>query len=322
MINRIGQIFLFIILLPCNGIGQDLDYGAGYQMSLINNPALTGSEGDGTLRLSYLNFYPGNSYNLHSVYLSYDSYFPSLHGGAGFYITDDYLGGIINDLRGGFSYAYFLQAGEDLFINAGLSASFYHRGYNFGTAILPDQIDPLGGVSAPSSEYLANSGQTLFDVGAGFTFITGKLSGGFSINHLAEPDLSEQGYSADRLKRKYFVHLAGDLILNKAQGFNIRPLAYTSLQGDYITGGIGTVFESNHLSVSGLILGSSNKNINIQTGFSINAGRVRIYYNYCFNIVSENTFIPVSLIHHTGLAFSLNYVDKRNPVKTINYPKL
>ena len=115
----------------------------------MNNPALSGSEGDGVLRLSYLNFYPGNSYNLHSVYFSYDSYFPVLHGGAGIYLSDDYLGGIINDLRGGLSYAYFLKAGKDLFINAGLSASVFHRGFNFKNAVLPDQIDPLGGVVIP-----------------------------------------------------------------------------------------------------------------------------------------------------------------------------
>ena len=169
---------------------------------MMNNPSLSGSEGDGELRLSYLNFYPGNNYNLHSVYFSYDSYFPGLHGGAGIYLADDYLGGIINDFRGGLSYSYFLQAGKDLFINAGLSASVYHRGFNFDNAILPDQIDPLGGVSLPSSETLASSGRTVFDIGAGFLFISGKFSGGFSINHLAEPDLSATGYSNERLKKK------------------------------------------------------------------------------------------------------------------------
>ena len=61
-----------------------------------------------------------------------------------FILSDDYLGGIVNDMRGGLSYSYFFQAGKDLFINAGLSASFYHRGYNFDKAVLPDQIDPLG----------------------------------------------------------------------------------------------------------------------------------------------------------------------------------
>ena len=35
------------------------------------------------------------------------------------------------------------SGGKDLFINAGLTASVFHRGYNFGNAVLPDQIDPL-----------------------------------------------------------------------------------------------------------------------------------------------------------------------------------
>ncbi len=54
------------------------DSGPGFQIIMMNNPAFSGSEGDGILRLSYLNFYPGNNYNLHSVYFSYDSYFPGI----------------------------------------------------------------------------------------------------------------------------------------------------------------------------------------------------------------------------------------------------
>ena len=177
MLKKLIRIFILIVFGNIHCFGQSNEPGPGYQMLLKDNPAVSGSKGDGVLRLSYLNFYPGNNYNLHSVYLSYDSYFPSLHGGAGFYLTDDYLGGIVNDFKGGLSYSYFLQATKDLFINAGLSASVYHRGYSFEKAVLPDQIDPLGGVSIPSSEILANSGHTVFDIGAGFVFISGKLNG-------------------------------------------------------------------------------------------------------------------------------------------------
>ena len=53
----------------------------------------------------------------------------------------------------------FCRQGKTFYINAGLSASFYHRGYSFGKAILPDQIDPLGGVSFPSGETLTASGR-------------------------------------------------------------------------------------------------------------------------------------------------------------------
>ena len=62
--------------------------------------------------------------------------------------------------------------------------------------------------------------------------------------------------------------------------------------------------------------------MNIQTGFSIKAGKLSIYYNYRFNIASGNNLMPLSLLHQTGLAFSLNNVDKRKTIKTINFPKL
>ena len=322
MLWRLEIIISFIFFLPACCFGQETDPGPGYQMMMINNPSLAGSGGDGVLRLSYLNFYPGNNYNLHSVYFSYDSYFSELHGAAALYLTDDYLGGIINDFRGGLSYAYFLQAGKDLFINAGLSASIYHRGFNFANAILPDQIDPLGGVSIPSSEVLSASGRTVFDIGAGFLFTSGKFSGGFSINHLAEPDLSAAGNSNERLKRKFLIHLSGDFPLSKAQNLNIQPLTYFEIQGGFINGGAGAAIESRYLAINAVVLGDNGKNLNIQAGFSFKAGRITGFYNYRFNVVSGNELLPLSLLHQTGLAFSLNNVEKRNTIKTINFPKL
>ena len=322
MLKLLFKIFIFVIVIPSSCFGQETDPGPGFQMIMMNNPAFAGVEGDGVLRLSYLNLYPGYNYNLHSVYLSYDSYFPALHGGAGFYISDDYLGGIVNDLRGGLSYTYFLQAGKDLFINAGLSASIYHRGFNFNKAVLPDQIDPLGGVSVPSAEFLINSGKTVFDIGAGFLFITGNIFGGFSINHLAEPDLSETGLPNERLKRKLLLHLCADLSLNKTKSLKVRPLSYLVVQGHYLAAGSGAVLESNYLSISAIMLGDNGKNMNIQTGFSFDSGKVSIFYNYRFNVISGNKSMPFSLLHHTGLAFSLNNVDKRNLSKTINLPIL
>jgi type IX secretion system PorP/SprF family membrane protein len=322
MLKQLIIIFIFWFVLQVKCFGQEPDPGPGYQMMMISNPSLVGSSGDGEIRLSYLNFFPGNGYNLHSVYFSYDSYFQILHGGAGLYLADDYLGGIINDFRGGLSYAYFLQAGKDLFINAGLSASLYHRGFNFGNAVLPDQIDALGGVTLPSAEVLALSGRTVFDVAAGFLFITGKFSGGFSINHLAEPDLSTTGNSNERLKRKILVHFSGDFFLNESLNLKIQPLTYLEVQRSYLVLGAGAAFSSRYLSVNAILMQDNSKNLNIQTGFSLAAGRISVYYNYRFNAISGNKFLPFSLLHETGLAFSLNNVEKRNTIKTINFPKM
>ncbi|TAL81618.1 MAG: type IX secretion system membrane protein PorP/SprF [Bacteroidetes bacterium] len=322
MLKRLSKILIFLFIIPAECFSQEIDTGPGYQMIMMNNPAFSGSEGAGVIRMSYLNHYPGNNYNLHTVYFSYDTYLPMLHGGAGFYLSDDYLGGIVNDLRGGLSYSYFLQADKDLFINAGLSASFYRRGYNFNKAVFPDQIDPLGGVSIPSSEMLASNGKTVFDIGAGFLFIFRNVFAGFSINHLAEPGLSATDNINDKLKRKLLLHLSSDFNLNKKQNLKIRPQIYLGLQRGFLTAGAGAELEGNILSVNTIFIGDNGKNMNIQTGFSLKSGKICVYYNYRFNIVSGNSLMPLSLLHQTGLAFSLNNVDKRNLIKTINFPKL
>jgi type IX secretion system PorP/SprF family membrane protein len=321
MLKRISILIFVIGILNNDCFGQATDPAPGYQL-MMSNPALSGSEGDGIMRLSYLNYFPGNNFNLHSVFFSYDSYFPVLHGGAGFYISDDYLGGIVNDLRGGLSYAYFLQAGRKLFINAGLSGSVYHRGYNFDKAVLPDQIDPLGGISVPSSESVTNSGRTVFDIGAGFLFISGNIFGGFSINHLAEPDISLTGSSSERLKRKFLLHLSGDFNLNRTKRLKILPQAYLRLQGGLISAGAGAVLAINSLSANVIIINENKENLNLQTGFCFKSGKVSFYYNYRFNIVSGNNLLPFSLLHQTGITFSLNNVEKRNQIKTINLPEL
>jgi type IX secretion system PorP/SprF family membrane protein len=322
MIKQIFKYLLPVIIITFPAAGQDALYSPGYQWIMINNPAVTGSEGDGILRLSYLNIYPGNNYNLHSAFLSYDGYFPSLHGGAGFYLSDNYLGGIVNDIRGGFSYAYFLQAGRNLYINAGLSASLYHRGYNIGNVVLPDQIDPLGGVVFPPGESLDASGKTIFDIGTGFLFISGRIFGGFSVIHLSEPDLSDADSGNEKLKRKLLFHISGDFDLRKEKYLKIRPVGIFELQKGYLSSGTGAALETSYLSINTLVFADNSRNIDIQTGFSLSAGRISLFYNYRFNIKSGNRMMPLSLLHHTGIAMSLHNVDKRNIVKTINYPKL
>jgi type IX secretion system PorP/SprF family membrane protein len=314
---------LFIIsFLEINSFGQEVLSVLNYQGTMISNPALTGSEGDGLLRLSYQNLYPGNNYNLHSVCLSYDSYFPSLHGGAGFYLSDNYMGGMINDLKGGFSYSYFFRAGTDLFIGAGLSASFFHRGYDFSGTILPDQIDPLDGVVNISGESLSSRGKTVFDVGTGFLFIAGRVFGGIAFNHLTEPDLSNSELASNRLYRNILFHASGKIDIDAGKKLFLRPTGKIEFSKGLFTAGAGAVFETKNLSINSVLLADNQKNIDLQAGFSVKTGIIVVFYNYRFNIASGESLLPVSLMHSTGIALSLNNVDKRKTVKTINFPEL
>lgn len=315
-----GVFFIFFLFLTPAGFSQQVIYGPGYQLFVMNNPAFAGSNIDGTLRLAYTNFLPGNHYNFHSVFCSYDSYFSAIHGGAGFYISNDYQGGILNDLRSGLSYSYFLQAGRELFIYAGLSASLFHRGFNYRDAVFPDQIDPLGRVILPSSEIISDNNKTVFDVGTGFIFNYRNLTGGFSINHLTQPDLGINGASAEKLKRRYLLHLTADIELNTGEQFKITPLIFSEMQEQYFYTGLGAVLSYNFFTVNTVFIADKIKNFNIQTGFSMNIERLKIFYNYRFNVRSGNSLMPFSLIHQTGLTFSLNKVEKRIKFRTINLP--
>jgi type IX secretion system PorP/SprF family membrane protein len=322
MVRNLFGLVIFMLFLALKSFGQEGVPGLNYHATLISNPAFTGSKGDGILRLSYQNLYPGNYYNFHSVCLSYDRYFPSLHGGGGFYLSDNYLGGIINDLKGGFSYSYFFRAGTDLYIGAGLSASFYHRGFDFSETVLPDQIDPLNGVVNTSGESFSLRGRTIFDVGTGFLFISGKAFGGLAINHLAEPDLSTNDLVSNRLYRKLLIHGSWEIDINAEKKIFLHPIGKIEISRETTSAGAGVVFESKYLAVNTILLADNEKDIDLQTGFSIKTGFIAVFYNYRFNIASGQNLLPVSVMHYAGIALSLNNVDKRKTVKTINFPEL
>lgn len=316
-------LFCFTTLLAVKFIsGQETGYGFGYQTIIIDNPAVAGCEGDGIMRLSYMNHYPGRNYNLQSFFVSYDSFFPLLHGGLGAYVLNDHLGGVVNDLRGGFSYSYHLQADRNIFLNAGLSASFFRRGININNIILPDQIDPLNGYSLPSGETIDIRGRTVLDVGTGFMLFAGRYFGGLSINHLTRPGIAASGSDAEKLHRKYTIHIAGSFNLDSKQVSSITPVISGELQGERITAGTGAVVKAGIISLSAVLVFNNNPDMNLRTGFAIQKGSAGIFYNYSFNIVSPDSLVPMSLMHQAGLSVSLNDVDKRKAIKTINFPYL
>ncbi len=288
----------------------------------MNNPAFTGSvEGD-NLRLSYFNFLPGKSFNLHSFYVSYDSYFPVLHGGAGICVANDYMGSIVNDLRATVSYSYFLRASKDLYINAGLSAGLFRRGFNFRDAVFPDQISIMGDISGFTSEILPDMNRAVLDISTGFLFIWQHIFSGISISHLTEPDLHGRHNRDERLRRKYLINTAAEVETGNRYDIKARPLASLEIQGAFVSGSAGAVFESENLSAGILFIADNNKNIDIQPGFTIKAGSILFLYNYRLNLKSGESVLPLSVLHQTGIALNLNNVKKRLMVGTINLPRL
>ena len=286
------------------------------------NPALSGVSGTTNLSLIYYNYYPGQGYDLNSFFMSFDTYLPALHGGAGIYASNQVLGGMINELQTGFGYAYHLKATEELYINAGLTAAIINRSLNRGQIVLPDQIDPIGGNILPPGEQISYRNHTVFDVGAGFLFTYKKISGGFSLNHFAEPDISGTGISSQKLKRSYTVQLSGEFNEMASGDLSLFPLLSFHFAGDRYWISSGASVRYKIISVNALITGDNGNNLNMQTGLTAFAGKVAFYYSYKFNIISQGGQFPFSLMHVAGVTISLNSVDKRKLIKTINFPEL
>jgi type IX secretion system PorP/SprF family membrane protein len=321
---KVRAIYLFLICLSAGSVlsGQETNYGPGGNTLLFYNPGYSGVSEEGTLRMSYLNFYPGHSYNFQTFLVSYDSYIPAIHGGAGIFISNDHLGGIVNDLRGGLSYSYLFQAGEDLYISAGLSASVFSRGFDFGKAVLPDQIDAMGFITLPTAESLVNNTKSALDVATGVVVMAGKWFGGFSVSHLAQPDISNSGTSADRLKRKFLLNAAGDYGFGKMDKFRFRPVGAIEVQGRYLSFCEGAVVETPVISFNSAFFETSSKTIDMQAGFSVRQGKFAFFYNYKFNLKSGSPLLPFSLVHQAGLNVALTNVEKRIKAQTIKVPQL
>ncbi len=87
--------------------------------------------------------------------------------------------------------------------------------------------------------------------------------------------LDEPGVSEGKLKRNASAFiLPVILILSSEKNLKISPLGKFDMQKGYFSAGAGAVFESKYLSVNSLLLDDNEKNIDIQTGFSINSGKL------------------------------------------------
>ena len=313
-------ISLMMLTVPLCLAGQEK--GMEYHTLFVANPGVAGCEGNGTLRLSYMNYYPGYNYNLHSVTISYDGYFSEVHGGAGFYLSNDYLGGIVNDLKGGFSYSYYFKAGSDLYFSPGLSASFTRRAFSFSGIVFPDQIDPLLGAVLTSSQVPADMSHTVFDLTAGTGIFYKGLFGGISVSHLTQPDLSAGLSTESRIPRTLLLHLTGETDISSAGNLRLRPAGKLEYHRGFVSGGGGAVIETNYFSASTMLFYNNLKHTDIQTGIQVKVKDMKLFYAYRFNLAGGENLLPVSVLHSTGIALSLKNVDKRKTVKTINFPEL
>jgi type IX secretion system PorP/SprF family membrane protein len=311
----------FLLVTCLSARGQDTWYGSVSGMQFMYNPAYTGAAGVPVMNISAYTFLPGNGFGLRSVYASYDSYQPLLHGGAGFWISDDVLGEIMNDFRAGACYAYHLRAGRDLWVNAGLTASLIWRGIKTGSVIMPGDIDPFGGITGGSSEYYGSSGAVLFDLGTGVSFATGDWYGGLSVMHLTQPSMSDDNQERDRVKRLYTL-TAGTMIRTGDGSLTLSPSALVMSQGNTVTAYLGTEAEYRNLFFGISLWHSFSGFTALQPSAGWGVDAVKIILSYSYIIGGGNNAFGSTAIVKAGLSLSFNNVEKRRVPHIIKLPVL
>jgi hypothetical protein len=289
---------------------------------IVGNPGMAGVQGGGKLYFSYKNIYPGNRYNIYNLRAVFDGFFEGIHGGASFFVTNDKMGEIVDDLNTGFSYSYHFRAGDDFYVGAGLSASLFYRGYDFSGAVLPDQIDAVMGVVYPSGEIFVNRNIMRPDISSGVVLMFGNYYAGFSVAHLTQPSISGTDYGETLLRRKLIANFGGEIGLNDDVGLILRPVSAVGLGKELFSATLGASLEIPQLSVNSLLMYHNNDYLDLHLGVTATAGTVTLYYNYLFNILSYNNIFSVALHHQVGLSIGLYSVDKRKSFKTMNFSKI
>lgn len=301
--------------------GQDTWYGSVSGMQVMYNPAFAGTGGNQSLKISAFSFLPGNGFGLESVHASWDGYYSSLHGGAAIWFSDDILGNIINDLRGGASYAYHFRAGRETFVTAGLTASVITRGIRSGSVILPGDIDPFRGITGGGTEYIPPAPLFRFDLGTGFTVSSGNWYGGASVMHLTRPSLSDDDSDYNRINRLFT--LAGGVSLTpRNKDLTITPSAAILIQGDGLK-----IYLGSEASFRGLCGGLFTWHVT--DGFTALGGSVgwdaqtlKVMMSYSYIIAGGSASIGGTAIMKAGVMFSFGNVEKSSAAHIIKLPLL
>ncbi len=324
MIRDVKILILVLCFAPVayHAEGQDTEYLSFYYNPVRSNPAMTGSEGVGKLRMVYRDYYPGRGLDLFSIDCSYDTYIDRIHGGLGFFVSENMPGTVLNDLRAGAGYSYHLRASRDLYVNAGFMASVIYRGLNARGIILPEQIDPLQGIVFPASEIISSGAHTSFDAGVGFLFSYMNYHAGISVSHLFKPALGNNGVDESRLDRRYSFH-GSAVFLQGAGDISLIPGFLFNIQGNSTTGaaGLSCLYKNFTANIMPFV-NTGQGLIFVQSGIGFIKGQVEIGYNYNFVPVAGSGLQPFTLSNQVYVSIGLNNVEKRDIIKAIIYPKM
>jgi len=325
MVRNIKIIFLFAFLFTGKLCWpQDPEFSQFYANPLYLNPALAGIAVGPRIILNYRNQWPGLGQAFVTYNGSFDTYIDVLHGGVGLVVTADRSGGgsltttMINAV-----YSYKLNITSRLQANGAIKGGYYRRDLARDKLIFGDstKIDP---VINPDDPYSRSSiGAPDFGAGVFFSY-DNLLYGGFSVDHLFQPDIGFSSISPSPLYMKFTIH-AGSVINLRSGGadpdreFSLSPNVLYQQQFKYHQLNLGLYLTFDPM-VAGMWFRYNFENADAiipMIGFHWKNLRIAYSYDYSLSKLKDVS----GGAHEVSVSWQFATVEKRREIKAIKCPR-
>lgn len=189
MLIRKHSLLVIALAWVGSALAQDPQLSQFYAAPMYLNPALTGNTAQDRLGLNYRLQWPAIGPGYKTYALAYDHHSSELNSGFGGMVMHDVAGTQgLSFTQMSFNYSYEARLDRRHAIRGGLRAAYTMRQAEWGNVLFADQV--IRENAATSVEPLVLQGISYFDFSFGAVYYSAQLWGGFSINHLNEPQQS------------------------------------------------------------------------------------------------------------------------------------
>jgi type IX secretion system PorP/SprF family membrane protein len=217
-------LFLFVVIILNTATAQDALFSQYHNNMIYLNPAFAGSLINPTFSLSYRNQWPQLEGDFKTGMFSYHQYVPKLKGGIGAYYLFDAAGSnTITTHRFNLVYAPHIEVSDKFVLKPAITGGYIMKHLDRDNLTFGDMIDPRYGFIYPVQEVTGSSTTNHFDLGVGLLAYSRNFYGGYSVDHVTEPNESFTNPGKSKLPRKHTVNIGGVLGGNELSSFTVNP---------------------------------------------------------------------------------------------------
>ncbi|GAB4283681.1 MAG: hypothetical protein Kow0068_08610 [Marinilabiliales bacterium] len=186
--NRVIFTLLFVMCIAISGYTQDPQFTQIYASPLYTCPSFAGSTSGSRVILNFRDQWPAIPGAFVTTACSFDQFIPQVNSGVGVLLLRDWAGtGRLGTFTSAIQYTYNIKAIRYVNIRPSLQFAYGQRSINFNRLLFNDQLlhDDNVSIETPSFEKVSYA-----DFGIGLLAYSHIFWGGFSIDHITQPNIS------------------------------------------------------------------------------------------------------------------------------------